>query len=338
MTVLAAVTILTLTSQYGDWDANKATWVIYQESRNQTDAYNPTGPYSGLMQVALSHGYTREQLENPEFNIKVGHDLYVQSGWSPWPVASQYPGKEQIMSRQGPGWCPFAQQVEGVTTFQSGGMERVGFCDHAAGGFYTTLQSAQFWNNAGVSTHFGISRKGEICQLVNIFATAFAQGRLGPVVIWPPYNTMGQYNPNLYLISTEHEDWEIVGGKSRAIPGSEWTQAEYDADLKLKKWCVQEVFEHSRADLLKFDLDSLAGHYMFDGVNRAECPGAFWRNSYRQMLFNDLRGVSTMEPTIEEIALAFASYIHFVRNGFNLADLSPRDKECLRFAGEKVPA
>ncbi len=42
-------------------------------------------------------------------------------------------------------------------------------------------------------------------------------------------------------------------------------------------------------------------------------------------------------PTIEEIALAFASYVHFVRNGFDLNDLSPRDKECLRFAGMQVP-
>lgn len=191
------------------------------------------------------------------------------------------------MARSGPGWAPFATQVEGVTTFSDAALLPVGFCDHAAGGFLSTMRDPGFWRNAGVSVHFAIGRKGEVVQIINIFQTAFAQGRLGPSVTWPHWQELGSPNPNTLFISTEHEDWELVGGKARAVPGSEWTQAQYDADLKVKRWCVAECHK-AGLDVLKYGLESLTGHYMFDGVNRAECPGKFWREDYRQRLFNDL--------------------------------------------------
>lgn len=192
------------------------------------------------------------------------------------------------------GVCPFANQILGVIGQTPGNGGRVGFCDHAAGGFFTTLQSVSFWNERHLSVHFGISRRGDVCQIVNIFDTAFAQGRLGPVVSWPPYNEMGQANPNLYLISTEHEDAETVNGKTHFIPGSEWTEEEYQADLRVKRWCIGEVKRVIGVDLMRFGLDSLAGHHMFDSVDRAECPGRFWRDEYRARLFSDLQGDDDM--------------------------------------------
>ncbi len=42
-------------------------------------------------------------------------------------------------------------------------------------------------------------------------------------------------------------------------------------------------------------------------------------------------------PTLEEIALASASYVHFVRNNFNLADLSERDKQAIAAMAMSVP-
>lgn len=192
------------------------------------------------------------------------------------------------MSRVGPGWCPFAEQIEGVTTFDVGGAERVGFCDHTASGFYSTLRDASFWNNAGTSVHFAIARDGRIAQIANIFDTAFAQGRLGPNPSWPKWAEMGQRNPNGYLISTEHEDAITINGETHFVPGSQWTPEQYAADLKVKRWCVEEVGVQTNANLMRFGIDSLAGHHMFDSVNRKECPGRFWRNEYRARLFEDL--------------------------------------------------
>lgn len=186
------------------------------------------------------------------------------------------------------GICPFAEQVKGVTSFSPGNYDRVGFCDHTAGGFLSTMRQASFWNGAGVSTHFAIGRKGEVVQLVNIFDTAFAQGRLGPRVSWPPYQQMGGRNPNSYLISTEHEDAETVNGKTVFVPGAAWTREQYEADLRVKRWCIDEVKRVTGKDLMRFGMDSLAGHYMFDDVNRRNCPGPAWQNEYRARLYADL--------------------------------------------------
>ena len=186
------------------------------------------------------------------------------------------------------GICPFAEFVPGVTTFSRGHVDRVGFADHTAGGFLSTMRNPGFWNGAGVSTHFAIGRKGQVVQLVNIFDTAFAQGRLGPRVSWPPYQAMNHQNPNGYLISTEHEDAETVNGRTVFVPGAAWTPEQYAADLRVKQWCIDEVRRVTGKDLMRFGLDSLAGHYMFDAVNRANCPGPSWQREYRQRLFSDL--------------------------------------------------
>lgn len=192
------------------------------------------------------------------------------------------------------GICPFATQIWGVTTSSPGHIDRVGFCDHAAGGFYGTLTSASFWNGAGTSVHFGIARDGRICQIVNIFDRASAQGAdahgnsvsaSSPGVTWPPFTGV---NPNDLLISTEHEDAETVNGRTHFVPGSQWTEAQYAADLRVKQWCIEEVRRVMGVELMRYGIDSLAGHHMFDPVNRKECPGAFWRNEYRGRLFMDL--------------------------------------------------
>lgn len=199
------------------------------------------------------------------------------------------------------GICPFAEWVPGVTAFSVpvGVIQRAGYCDHTAGGFFTTLETAGFWNTSRHSVHFAIGRRGQIAQLVNIFDTAWAQGQdaLGgevgpnsPGVSWPPFAKMGRRNPNEYLISTEHEDAEIADGATHFVPGSEWTPAQYIADLHVKQWCVGEVRRVTSQDLLRFGIDSLAGHHMFDPVNRKECPGRFWRDQYRASLYAALTG------------------------------------------------
>jgi hypothetical protein len=145
------------------------------------------------------------------------------------------------------------------------------------------MKNSSFWNSARVSTHFAISKSGEIVQLVNIFDTAWAQGRLGPLVTWPQFDAMGRGNPNGYLISTEHEDETELN--------MSWPEAMYEADLRLKRWSIEEC--RSRGlDILRFGIDSLAGHYMFDSVNRVNCPGKGWP---RERLFADLTRVEGPE-------------------------------------------
>ena len=191
------------------------------------------------------------------------------------------------------GICPFATLITGIKTQEPGAPARVGFCDHVAAGYMETMRRPSFWNDEqGTSVHFAIGKAGEIIQFVYIFDTAWAQGRLGPRVTWQPYETMAREtatgNPNAWLISTEHAGW----------PSEEWTPAMYESDLRLKRWCVAEC-RGAGMDLLRFGLDSLTGHYMFDGAARANCPGPHWPQA---RLFADLTAAPLKEltPALEE--------------------------------------
>lgn len=227
------------------------------------------------------------------------------------------------------GICPFAeQQLVPNGTYAQGSTDRVGFGDHTAGGFYGTLRSRNFWITTGYCTHFGISRKGEIVQLVNILDRAWGQGtdangnsvsHSSPGVTWIPFPQMNYRNPNEYLISTEHEDAIGHDAQGNAVfaPNGVWTPEMYNADLRLKRWCVEEIRRVKGQDLLRFGVDSLAGHYMFDPVNRAGCPGNSWKSIYRQQLYNDLSGTDDVRVE-HQVAASFLTNNSFA----NGADFS----------------
>lgn len=58
--------------------------VVDCESSFRTWVVNPAGPYVGLWQVDIAHGYTIEQLQDPVFNTQAAWKLY-QSGTRHWP-------------------------------------------------------------------------------------------------------------------------------------------------------------------------------------------------------------------------------------------------------------
>lgn len=188
------------------------------------------------------------------------------------------------------GICPFAFQVQGVKTFESNNaLARVGFCDHTASGYYSTILDPNFWNSRNTSPHFAIARDGRIAQMINIFDTAWCQGTvLGPKLLWPHNQDLiletGTNNPNAWFISTEHED--------EAIPDPVWPEEQYQADLKVKRWCIDEVKRVINKDLMRFGIDSLTGHFMWDQATRLHCPGWNWP---QKRLYQDLVGVQPMK-------------------------------------------
>lgn len=220
------------------------------------------------------------------------------------------------MVRSGPGWCPFAIQVEGLLSscYSTQQHAKVGFTDHTAGGFFNTLKNVEFWNSQGYSVDFGLGLRGQTCQIVNLFDVAYGQGKdcdrlsISPSsrgITWPKWFDEGRQNPNLYMISTEHEDAETINGRLVFRPGSSWTEDMYQADLKLKRWCIQEYKTYQGVDLLKYGKDSLSGHHMFDPCSRAECPGRFWRDEYRDRLYTDLTGAEDVYVVSDALAPFF---------------------------------
>lgn len=305
--VLTAAQVFALASAYPDWDPDWVVWQVFDagtgngESSGRADVIDPSGKYVGLMQIDWRlHGYTVAEMQDPAKNIATAHRLWLESGIKPWPSAKNYPGKAATTMTDGV--CPFAEQIKGgldKAPNAGGFYDMVGICDHAAGGFYGTLMDPGFWQSTGVSVNFAIARDGRIGQILNLFTAPYGQGRdqdgrsIDPSsrgISWPHWAEMGKRNPNVFMVAVEHEDYVSIGGVSRQVTGSEWTLDQYNADLRLKRWMVDEVKRVQGRNLLRFGIDSLADHHMFDPVNRANCAGPFWRNNYRAQLYADLTG------------------------------------------------
>lgn len=145
---LTAAAVLQLVSAY-PWDADKAAWVVYQESRNYADVISANGKYAGLMQVDYRlHGYSLEQMQDPARNIAAAYRLYAASGWQPWPVASQYPGGgEQVAEVTPDGWLTWAERMQGRPVagpgFNAGVNDVRGLVFHSAEGYAATMLSKE---------------------------------------------------------------------------------------------------------------------------------------------------------------------------------------------------
>ena len=122
-----------------------------------------------------------------------------------------------------------------------------------------------------VSAHFGVGKRGQIHQYVDIHDAAWANGGVRE----PSWALLpARVNPNLVTVSIEHE------GRS----GEPLTSEQYKATVELQRWLVKEFS-------LKVSQDTIIGHHMLNSITRPNCPGpAFpWAQ-----LFKDLEGEDKM--------------------------------------------
>jgi len=167
------------------------------------------------------------------------------------------------------GWCPFASRVESPNFGYPRGthdqlVNPLAVVDHIMCG---TMSGCRSWfrdPNSWASATFGVGKNGDIDQYISLNDCAWANGAVNkPYAIAAPVYT-GQ-NPNMVTWSIEHEGW----------PQDIWTEAMYQADLKLKRWLWQR-----KSGLL------LLGHCHIDSVTRSGCPGPNWP---RDRLLRDLK-------------------------------------------------
>jgi len=179
------------------------------------------------------------------------------------------------------GWCPFASRVESPNFGYPRGthdqlVNPLAVVDHIMCG---TMSGCRSWfrdPNSWASATFGVGKNGDIDQYISLNDCAWANGAVNkPYAIAAPVYT-GQ-NPNMVTWSIEHEGW----------PQDIWTEAMYQADLKLKRWLWQR-----KSGLL------LLGHCHIDSVTRSGCPGPNWP---RDRLLRDLKEGDMDEQQIREI-------------------------------------
>jgi N-acetyl-anhydromuramyl-L-alanine amidase AmpD len=143
------------------------------------------------------------------------------------------------------------------------------------------------------SAHFGVSKKGEIYQFVNIEDSAWANGltngienATAEVVLKKGKNI----NPNWYSVSIEHEGvWAETKGKLT------------DEQLKATKWLHKYIIEYvyeKYGHRIEPSSKTIIGHYEIDKKQRPYCPGELfpfreiidYLKLYYDLPFKDIKG------------------------------------------------
>jgi len=155
-----------------------------------------------------------------------------------------------------------------TVNFKSGrkGRKIVAIVNHITAGLMPGTLSWMQNPAAKASTHYLVTKKGEIYQLVNDEDTAYGAG----IVNQPDWKLYDGSNPNYYTLHIEHE----------ALTGESLTEPQYQATLNLhreliKRWSIPADREH------------IIGHYRIDSINRKNDPGP---NFPWERLFRDLQG------------------------------------------------
>jgi len=141
-----------------------------------------------------------------------------------------------------------------VRNFTPGGCKPVGVCIHIMEG---NMRGTRSWFNNPVSrasSHYGVSRTGEVWQFVKEEDVAWAQGGVRQPTARLVLDRPG-INPNRYLISIEHE------GFSNDV----WSEPMKKASAELiRNICIRHIIPINRTHII--------GHYEINSVSRPNCP------------------------------------------------------------------
>lgn len=137
----------------------------------------------------------------------------------------------------------------------------------AEGSYYGTIAWEQN-KSSEVSSHFVISKKGEVTQLVPIKKAAFTQAlrynweNKAPMVHQAKSKLIcdREVNPNCYCVSVEFE------GKYSECHGK-ITDAQLEAVVEVIKWCNQHGAQ------IPYDREHIIGHCDINPLYRPHCPG-----------------------------------------------------------------
>jgi N-acetylmuramoyl-L-alanine amidase len=154
--------------------------------------------------------------------------------------------------------------------------------DHISTGTMGSMYNT-FKNTANrASSHFGVSRKGEIVQYVPIEQAAWTQGKIQDSPSRPLAPIIRQYmgNPHYYGVSIEHE-----GSPGNGIQG-DLTDEQFWATCWLHKHIQAEV-ERIYGHRIELNSHHVIGHFQIDTKGKPNCPGPLypWANLYSELIY-----------------------------------------------------
>lgn len=123
-------------------------------------------------------------------------------------------------------------------------------------------------NNKDSSTHFGVSKKGEVYQFVPIEESAWANGLTSGIENATAELVLQKgkdINPNWYSVSIEHE------GVYKETKGA-LTSAQLEATEMLHKYIIEYV-KQKYGHTIQPSRKTIIGHYEIDKKQKPNCPG-----------------------------------------------------------------
>jgi N-acetylmuramoyl-L-alanine amidase len=199
--------------------------------------------------------------------------------------------------------------------------------NHVSVGSMTSMLNT-FENPANqASSHFAISREGDIVQYVQLDRAAWTQGivpsryqaaRIGVV-------REMNCNPNLYSISIEHEGYiDKQTGERRGIDG-DLTEAQFWATCWLHRYIKQAVFEQFGVEIT-LGPSNVVGHFQIDPVRKPNCPGPKfpWARLYAELAIADTMTLGEYEERLAYLQGENALTALVVALAFRVEDLKAK--------------
>jgi len=135
---------------------------------------------------------------------------------------------------------------------------------HGTAGGSSAQSIAQYFQGAGVSSHYVIGTDGQIVQCNNESDGAWTNGAVAPGhdPWWSETNTP---NPNNVTISIEH-----------CKPDTTNAIAITPAQQASSFWLIKDICQRNSIPMRLADASGgITGHYSLDPVNRSRCPGTY---------------------------------------------------------------
>lgn len=199
--------------------------------------------------------------------------------------------------------------------------------NHISVGSMTSMLNT-FENPANqVSSHFAISRDGDIVQYVDLQRESWCQGIVRdrykdaktPVVL------QMNCNPNLYSISIEHEGYiDRESGERLGIDG-DITEAQFWATCWLHRWIKEEV-QRIYGVTISLTPQFVLGHFQIDPIRKPFCPGPKfpWARLYAEMAVADKMTLASYEEHVAFMRGDNAQAALIVRLAFRVDDLAAK--------------
>jgi N-acetylmuramoyl-L-alanine amidase len=175
----------------------------------------------------------------------------------------------------------------------------IAIVDHISVGTMGSMYNTFFNPKAKeASSHFGVSRQGEIHQYVQLDRAAWTQGRIQAPI--SPLIQQRQGNPNLYCVSIEFEGY-IDDGVRYGVDG-DITEEQYHAGVWLHKFIqaeIERIYGH-RIDLNNY---FVLGHFQIDSIGKPFCPGPKfpWNCLYAELAKVDSMSMESFEEYLRYI-------------------------------------